>query len=111
MSTSHNPPRPYNLDDPADLARLFREMREHLSKYRVFNDAIRWRRLATIALDDLICRMEGLPPAPPVCPECFGDREVRVPTDHGEWDDVPCEACNPHDMFGRPLPRRADANT
>lgn len=39
----------------------------------------------------------------PRCPDCGDRKAVRVPTDHGEWDDVPCSRCNLHDMFGRPI--------
>lgn len=44
------------------------------------------------------------------CPDCGDRKVVRVPTDHGEWDDVPCRVCNPHDMFGRRIESAAHAS-
>lgn len=98
-----NPPRPYDIDDPADLARLFREARGYLRVSLDHGTDWEGRRFAMAAFEVLIGRMEGKPAAPKPCEKCHGDRTVRMPTDHGEWDDIPCSLCNPHDMFGRPL--------
>jgi len=57
--SDHNPPRPYDLDDPAELLRLYQEVAGYLRICESCGTDHSGRRYARQAMDELVKRMDG----------------------------------------------------